>query len=425
MRRFNRLLLTCLAVSVIGLPAVAADDWARFRGPNGSGVSDATTVPVKFGKADYNWRVELPGEGYGSPVVVGNKLFVVCAKPNTAERMLVCLDATTGKQLWSRTWASKTYKLHRYNHYGTTTPAADTERVYMYWVNDANVTLKALDHDGQEKWSQDLGPFDSSHGGGTSPMLYKDLVIVTSDQRAAPGSPGKPAIYAFKRDTGKQVWKLDRSPADNGTSYGVPCIYKDKEGNDQLIVGSKGDGVTGIDPMSGKVIWQMKDLFSLRVVASPIVAGDLVFSQMGSGGGGKRFVGVRPGSAASKPNLEVDLNRSIPYVPTPLYYKGHLYFVHDGGQAACLNPRNGDVVWNERIGNGVSFFGSPVCVNGVIYAISREGQCVTFKATPDGFDLIAINDLGEKSFATPAVANGRMYLRTFTHVISVGGKKVN
>ena len=413
-----RTTLAALLLLTTALPA-AAQEWTRFRGPNGQGVSDAKTVPHKWTDKTFNWKIELPGEGYGSPVAWGDKLFVVCADAKSAERKLLCLNATTGKTAWIKTWPSKTYHLHGHNSYGTTTPAVDAQHVYMYFVNDEAVTLAALNHDGSPAWSANVGPFKSSHGGGTSPMIYKGLVIVTNDQVPKGG------MYAFDKNTGKQVWRLARNGADNGTSYGVPCVFTGPDGKDQLIVASKGNGVSGIDPATGKLLWELSDIFHLRSVASPVIAGDLVFAQCGSGGGGKRFVGVRPGAAGQRAELVHDMKAKIPYVPTPVVHEGKFYYITDGGQAACLDPKTGKTLWFERIADRLAFFGSPVCVNGVIYAIARDGRVAVIRANPDKFELLAMNDLGEKSYATPAVAGGRMYLRTLTHLYSVGGSAVN
>ncbi len=391
-----------------------AQEWTRFRGPNGQGISDVKTIPTAFSAKDYKWKQKLPGEGHGSPTLWGEKLFVVSADKRTATRSLICLNAATGKPAWETKIESNTHHLHKFNHYGTCTPAVDADRVYVYAGSDKNTRVIAFDHDGNEQWSADLGSFDGNHGPSTSPMLYKDMVIVTHDQIA------DGAVIALNQKDGKPRWRLDRKGATNGTSYGVPVIYKDASGQDQLIVASKGNGVTGINPDNGKQLWEMGNLMTLRSVAGPVIGQNVLFAQCGSGGGGKGFVAVEPPSAGGKPALKWKLTREIPYVPTPLVYDGHLYYITDGGHAYCKNPKTGKDLWKSRVGDRLGFFGSPVCVNGHIYAISKDGKCVVIKASPKAFELVSVNDLGESSYATPAVANGRMYLRTLTHVICVG-----
>ncbi len=399
----------------VSLHAAEQGEWTRFRGPNGNGVSSATTIPTTFTEKDYNWKIKLPGVGYGSPVIWGDKVFVVCANQTTAERQLVCLSSADGSTNWSKSFASKPYHLHRYNNYGTTTPAVDKDRVYMYWVTESKVTLAALDHDGKELWQRDLGTFTSSHGGGTSPMLYKDMVVITNDQ------VGKSSVIALDAKTGEDRWRIARKSVENGTAYAVPCVYSPKGGKPQLVFSSRADGMLGVDPETGKQIWKLADLFDLRVVASPVVASGLIFGSCGQGGGGTRFVAVRPGPPDSPKAAKVvyDIRKSIPYVPTPVAHGDLLFTVSDGtGVATCIHAPSGEVKWQERL-NG-SFFGSMVCVNGVIYSINKEGEVVIFKAA-DKFELISVHSLGEKSYSTPAVAGGRMYLRTDNHLISIGG----
>ncbi len=398
------------------LQTLAADtaEWTRFRGPNGSGLSDADTVPVKFEKGDYNWRVELPGTGHGSPVIWEDKLFVMSGFNDSADRALVCLSTADGSTLWTKRFLSKPYHLHKYNNYGTTTPAVDKDHVYTYWVTEDEVALMALDHSGKEVWKKNLGSFKSSHGGGTSPMLYEDMVVIANDQM------GDSYLLAVDKATGETRWKVPRSSVNNGTAYAVPCVYQADGESPQLVFASRANGMTGIDPQNGKVLWELSDLFSLRVVASPVVVGDLVFATCGQGGGGKRFVAVRPGSPdGSRPaRLVYEVKKSIPYVPTPVACDGRLFVINDGtGVASCLDAATGDVKWQERLGG--SFFGSPVCVNGIIYVIDKEGAVVVFRAA-DKFELLHRHDLGELSYATPAVAQGRMYLRTQSHLVSIG-----
>lgn len=415
------LILSSSFIVILSLLAspLLAQEWTRLRGPNGQGVSDARTVPVKFGEKDFNWKVKLPGEGHGSPVLWGSKVFVVTADKETADRTLVCLNAATGETLWTRTFAGEKYSMHQFNHYGTATPAVDAERAYIYLGSDKDSKVVAVDHSGEVKWQKSLGAFKGNHGPSTSPMLYKDLVIVTHDQ--IPSG----AVYALNKSDGKQRWQVKRNGADNGASYGVPVVYKGADGTEQLIVTSKGNGMTGIDPTRGEVLWELGDLFHMRTVANPVIAGGLLFAQCGSGGTGKRFVAVQPSVAGNQAKLVWDTKRTIPYVPTPVAYDGYLYTVTDGGQAACYKPSESEPVWVDRIGRGLNFFGSPVCVNGNIYAIDKQGRVVVFKATPEKFELLAINELGEMSYATPAVANGKMYLRTLSHLISVGGESVD
>jgi len=419
----SHIAVCCLLAGMISASAFAgANEWTRFRGPNGTGISEASTIPIEFTEADYNWKVKLPGEGHGSAVVWGDKIFVMAADPvksGKAQRRLVCLSTKDGSIQWTREFESNLYKMHKYNNNGATPPAVDDKQVYIHWASDKAMMLVALDHAGNEKWSINMGPFAGNHGGGTSPMVYKDMVVITNDQ------DGKALLLAVDKKSGKVRWKIDRKISNNGVSYGVPTVYEPKGQKPQLIFASKANGMTGVDPGTGKVIWEVEGIYHLRLVAGPIISGDVIVGSCGSGSSGKRFVAVQAGSSdGSKQAKELYRRESrIPYVSTPLVYKGLLYYVTDDGYATCMEPATGKVKWQEKGFPGKeSFFASPVCVNGNIYITSKTGVVYVIKASPDKFQILGKSSLGELSYATPAVAGGRMYLRTLNHLISVGGK---
>ncbi len=257
--------------SVFGSRCMTADEWPRFRGPNGTGVNDDADIPAQWTPSVYNWRVALPGGGHGSPVVWGERLFLISADPDDATRFVLCLDARNGKTLWTKRYPSTPHHLHKFNSFASPTPAVDAEHVYVAWSTPEAVTLLALNHEGDEVWRRDLGPFVSMHGFGTSPTLYEDLVF----------------------------------------------------------------------------LW------------------------------------------------------------------------YDKGIVTCIEGPSGDIVWRERVrGN---YFSSPVRVRDRIFCMSDDGDMVVIAAGRK-FQLLARNRLvGEPSRATPAVAGGRMYVRLFSHLISVGG----
>ena len=226
-----------LFVLVIALsssrPAVSdAQEWTRFRGPNGTGVSDATSIPTEWTPADYQWQVKLPGIGHSSPVVWGDRVFLMSASPEDATRFVLGIDARNGKILWQREYGSTTHHLHTRNSFASSTPAVDKDRLYVAWSTPEKVTLHALDHDGEPIWIRDLGPWVSQHGFGTSPIVYEDLVIMTNSQQTEqldPGQrPGKSQVMAFDRETGEVRWSTPRTTTV--ASYATPCIYRPARG---------------------------------------------------------------------------------------------------------------------------------------------------------------------------------------------------
>jgi outer membrane protein assembly factor BamB len=400
-----------LAAFAVLTANAAEDHWPRFRGPNGAGLSDTTTVPVKWTQADYNWKVKLPGTGHSSPVIWGDRLFVTCSDKKSGRRTLVCLHAHQGKLLWQRNFTAKVHSQHQYNSFASTTPTVDSERAYMLWATPDEVTLLAVDHAGKDVWRRSLDRFESTHGIGTSPIVVGDLVVLANDQK------GKASLIAVDCRSGETRWQIDRK--SGLTPASTPCLHDDGRRGPRLIFTSTAHGITAVDPAKGIVDWQLEKVFLDRCVGSPLSVGGLVVASYGFGTKGTRLVGVRPMAKTAEPEIVIDMTKTVPLTCTPIAYKGMLFCWTDDGRITCLRLSNGEVVWQNRL--SARFFGSPVCVNGRLYILSVDGE-VFVLAAGDKFELLARNPLGELSYATPAVAFGRLYLRTHGHLISVGGK---
>ncbi|HEY4313441.1 MAG TPA: PQQ-binding-like beta-propeller repeat protein [Pirellulales bacterium] len=390
-----------------------SQDWTRFRGPNGTGISAAKSVPTEWTEKDYNWRVELPGIGHSSPVLWGNRIFLTSAVEDTAERILLCLDAADGHILWERRYPSEVHTKHLRNSFATPSPACDEEHVYFAWSTPDEYTLVALSHDGVEKWKLNLGPYSSQHSAGPSPIVYEDLLVLGNDQ------DGDSSLLAFDRHTGKLRWQTPRQK--EFVSYATPCVLAREGLPDELIFLSGAHGVSGIDPKSGKTNWEL-DAFDKRTCASPVLCDGMIWGSCGSGGGGNYVAAIRPGTpdGAIKPQEVWKITDSAPYVPTMIGKGDFVFMWSDKGVAACVKAATGQILWKQRVGG--NFSGSPVCVNDRLYCIAEDGEVVVLSAT-DQYELLARNPLGEDSRSTPSVANGRMYLRTYSHLISIGGKK--
>lgn len=422
------------AIAVSWLTAVSAaggeSDWTRFRGPNGTGISEARTVPARWTDQDYNWRIRLPGPGHSSPVICGSRVYVTCGDPGTALRTLLCLDAATGRTLWKHEESSRTYGQHRDNSYATATPAADAKGVVVTWTTPAAVMLMALDLDGREVWRRDLGPLVSLQGSGSSPILYQDMVVLANDQEDMEVSPGRrkdgpnPAgrsfIIAVDRATSQTRWQTETKTYLAG--YSTPCVYQAEGESPQLIFSYTAHGILSVDPASGKINWEFGQPFLDRAVISPVLAPGLVIAGHGAGIRGTRCIAVRPGSPGqgTAPSLAYEITRNLPMVPTPLVKDGHLYLWCDDGVVSCFEVATGQLVWRERI--EAEFYASPVWVDGRLYNVSKKGE-VFVLAAGDRFQVLHQISLGESSYATPAVANGAMYLRTLTQLFSLGGTR--
>jgi outer membrane protein assembly factor BamB len=418
-----------VVVLLVARPLCAAEgEWSRFRGPNGSGISDATTVPTRWTEKDYNWKVKLPGIGHSSPVVWGRRIFLTCGDPDTGKRTVCCLDAGDGLALWQRDYPSKTYAQHQDSTYATATPAADDDGVVVTWTTPQEVTLLALDRGGHEAWRRDLGPFVGTQGSGISPILFENLVVLNNDQEDpslvpghktnVPEPVGKSFLIALDRKTGQTRWQIERRTSF--ASYSTPCVYRAGDNRPLLIFTTTAYGITAVDPIAGKVRWEFGQPFLDRAISSPVVASGLVIGGHGAGLRASRYVAVRPAvpEKGLPPALAYEVTKAIPLVPTPVVKDNRLFFWTDDGVASCLRLDTAEVLWRERVGG--AYYASPVWVNHRLYGVARNGDVVVL-AAGDKFEILGRTSLGEPSYATPAVAGGVMYLRTRSQLFSLGG----
>ena len=419
----NRFLASLLIALPILLGSTThAQEWTRFRGPNGQGISDATTIPIKWTEGDCNWKVDLPGGGHSSPVVWGDKVFVTCGDATVGRGVLLALSVSDGAILWQRPFSLKAYKTNQLNSFATATPAVDANCIYVLWTTPEETILVALDHAGTEVWKRSFEGVQCQHGAGSSPIVYDDMVVFTHEHEDSTNKDAKSAWIAVERRTGQNRWTLPRQTGPK-TSYSTPCVYRPAAEGPQLIFTSCSHGMTSVDPATGKVIWAMESALSARVVSSPVIADELLIAACGDGGAGKRLAAIRPGTrdgsvrAAEAYKIDSGIR---PYVPTCLSKDGLLFAFYDPGNIACLRSATGERLWQEKPAG--RFFGSPVWVSGRLYCITMDGDVVVIKAA-DKYELLAINPLGETSHATPAVADGRMYLRTYSHLFCIGAKK--
>lgn len=400
-----------LALALLVAP-VSGQEWTRFRGPNGAGESEAEGIPVQWTDTDYRFKVELPGTGYSSPVLWGDRLIVTSALDSDGTQVVQCLSAADGKAVWRREFSSKTYSKHQFNGFASSTPTVDAQRVYFCYATPEKYTVAALNlGDGRDAWSRDLGPFASQHGFGSSPILYDGMLVLPNEQ------DGKSSVVALDAATGKDRWTCPRRTTN--AAFSTPCVFQPEGGPPQLIVSSWAHGPSGLDPKTGEMLWDVP-VFRNRVVGSPLIVEGLIFAAAGTGGIGRQMLAVRPGAAGKKAEVAYELSGSLPYVCTPVARGDLLFSWFDKGVVTCLDAPSGKVHWRERIGG--EYFSSPVRVRDRVYNTTRDGEMVVLAADKQ-YKLLARFPLGERTHATPAVAGGVMYLRTVSHVMAVGGAK--
>ena len=419
----------CLALLFLLLPCVesSAQDWTRFRGPNGSGISTATNFPLKWTADDYNWQIDLPVMGSSSPVLWGMRLYLMGDHSDGRQRSVLCINADRGRILWRRDYPVKRHGfLHWDNDFTSATPCVDEHGVILVWSSPEQLQVTALSLDGEKMWQRELGPYKGLHGSSNSPILAGGMVVLANDQmdpkrfdwylpKGTNMDPGKSFLIGLDRKTGKTRWKVDRRSELAG--YATPCIRR-SGGRTEVVFSSTAHGITAVDLKSGRISWEIDGIWDNRTVSSPQLFGDLVFGSFGKGLSGQRLVAVRPEKPGSrKGELVYDIRKSVPLVPCFVVKDGLLYLWTDSGIVTCVDAATGKEHWRERVGG--EFYSSPIWIEGRLYCISKYGQIVVLAASKK-FEVLARMELDEKTFATPAVANGVMFLRTQSRLYSVG-----
>ena len=397
-------------------PAVAAEgEWTRFRGPNGCGVGKASGIPETWTERDYNWKIGLPGKGFSSPVIWDDRLYVTSTIEEQTTFIVLCLSTIDGSVRWKQQFKVKPHPKYKANCDASASPAVDKDRVYVVWATPDEHVVRALDQrHGTELWQRDLGPFVAEDGFGTSPMLVSDLVVLSNDQD--PG--GKSSIVALDRKTGGIRWQVERE--SKKATFSTPCLFQPEGGRPQVIVLSCAHGITSLDPAGGATNWALGDVFKLRTTGSPLVVSGMIFASNGAGKSGKYLVAVQPGvpEQGLLPKVLYQINQAAPYVITPVAKWPLIFLWSDRGIVTCIDGPSGKLHWRERVGG--EYLGSPIRVDNRIFCISNSGELVVLAAA-EQFKVLARVDLGEPSHSTPAVANGTMYLRTLSHLMSLGG----
>jgi len=415
-------MLCALALTAITSNTGASEngEWTRFRGPNGSGLSNATSIPVKFTEADTQWKTELNGTGHSSPVVWKNQIYLLIASPDKeGDRSLVCFSTGTGKELWR---VADPYEAHhtnkKLNTFASCTPVTATEGVYFISSTGEKMSVCALTHDGKVRWKQQLDSYTSDHGSASSPILVDGVLIVNTDSK----EERKNHVVGIDAASGKILWSQERiDPASeklpHKTVYSTPLVVT-LGGQKTVTLVSTHHGWLGLDPKTGKTIWQHQENYPNRSVGSPVEKDGVIFATLGASGNGKLSDAFRVDDKGTVEVLySLDKTGGLGYVPTPLFLDDLLYLWSDKGVLTCRDALTGAEVYSEKV-SGI-YFSSPIVINGRIYCATRDGFMTVVKAGRN-FKILARNDLGADVFATPAVANGRLIIRTKTHLISIG-----
>ncbi len=441
-----------------------ASEWSRFRGPNGTGVTDTESLPLHFGpEQNVVWKTALP-PGHSSPILTDERIFLTAFENETL--YTYCLERATGEILWRRD-APRVAIVHvdDRNNAASPSPVVDESSVYVFFPDFG---LLAYDFDGNELWQYAVGRFDNIYGMGASPIVAGDNVVLVCDQST------HSYIVALDRASGEIAWKQDRPEAKSGHS--TPVLYEGDDGELQIIVPGS-FLLTSYDATTGHKRWWVSGL-SFEMKSTPVLDGDMVYingygapenqpgrevealefdeALLGDNNGDERLardeveghvsswfgfvdldtdgaldraewdfylaalasrngiLGIRVGGVGdmTKQNVVWTYGKRVPQLPSPLVYEDALYMVNEGGIVTLLEPDTGVLVAQGRLKGAVdSYYASPVAADEKIFMASELGKVAVLRPG-SGLDVVAVNDLDDLIYATPAIADGRLYIRT-------------
>ncbi|MSR52914.1 MAG: serine/threonine protein kinase [Gemmataceae bacterium] len=422
----KRDVFTLLAAIFLGTSTTAmAVDWMQFRGPGGSARSDTKGIPDKWSETEnIVFKTKLPGMGTSSPITVGDAIYLTCysgyGESGTAPgeqkdllRHLVCLERKTGAIRWTKDikpeLPESAYKPGNdaQHGYASSTPVSDGKHIYAFFGKSG---VFCFDLKGEQVWSAKVGTGTTGWGSATSPVLYKDLVIVNAAVESG-------AMMALKKSDGKEAWKF----AGTGSAWGSPMLVEAPGGKTEVVLSLAGKTgkIVGLDPESGKKLWSCEGNNDGYVVTSVVSNDGIVYA---IGGRANRSVAIKAGGSGEV--MPVWVTRLDSRVNSPVYHEGHLYWLNEQrAQVSCLEAATGKEVYTERITGIGRAYASPVYADGKIYFVSDTGSTFVVAAKPK-YELLATNKLGDTSRtnASPVIDDGRLLIRTDKHLYCVGKK---
>ena len=440
MKQTRRISLAVIVGITLTVNALAGN-WPQWRGPDGSGISNEKNLPSEWSPTrNIKWKTPIDGRSHSSPIVWGNRVFLTTAiegpvvpgakavkhvvegdkeflHPDSvgADRKhtfkVIALDRETGKILWQSTaWEGTPYdNRHRKSSYAASTPATDGKLVYAFFGTEG---LYAYDFKGNLAWKTQLGNLGTvGMGTGTSPILFGDLVIVQCDEENGASS----FIVALDKKTGKEVWKTARKVQ---VSWATPLLVKTATRTELITSGT--ETVISYDPATGKELWRHKGVES-NAIPSPVANNEMVF--LVAGFPAKIALAIRlgqNGDLTGTPNVPWKYEKGTAYVPSPIVYGDYLYLTTDRGILTCIDTKTGEVKYEGgRIPIPATFTASPVAFEGKILMTSEDGDTFMVKAGPK-HEVLGTNSVGEPVYASPAIADGRIFIRGEKNLYCIG-----
>ena len=371
-------------------------DWPQWRGSNCDGIANDQDIPEKWDEStNIAWKVDLPGLGHASPIVVGSLVCLATAMVDQQKQMVVAYDRETGDERWRTNVHEGGFPsrsdIHKKATNANSTLASDGKSIFSVFFNSEKIIASAIDLSGKLVWQKEVGGFSSKFGYAPSPLVYKSLVIVAADNW------GNGYIAALHRETGEVVWRKKRPAV---STYSTPLLAK-IGGRDQLVL-SGCDQLVSYDPSNGEQLWACAAT-SEATCGTPVTDGKTIFA---SGGHPNKQTVAVSGDGSAK---LIWKNSTKIYEPSMLTANGCVFAVSDDGIAWCWSAENGNVHWKQRLGG--NFSASPTMCNGKIFVPNLSGETFVFEASADGYREVARNKLGSDSYSCMAIAGGEVFMR--------------
>jgi len=398
------------AISILLLALLFPVDWPQFRGPTGQGLSDEHGLPLTWSEtSNIKWKVAIPGKGWSSPVVQGDRIWLTTATEEGRSLRAISVDRNTGAILQNvEVFRLKSpSQTNSKNSYASPTPVLEDDRIYLHFGAYGTACITQT---GEIVWKTRLEYDNGQHGPGGSPVLYENLLIVSCDGQDVQ------FVAALDKLTGKVRWKKLR---EGYQAYTTPLVVRLAEG-DQVISPGAFRAVS-YEPRTGKELWQVKYGEGFSNVPRPVYGNGLVFICTGFQQPSLLAVSLDGKGDVTKSHVAWKLNQGVPLTPSPLLVGDELYLITDNGIATCLDARTGKQNWRARIGGNHS--ASPIYADGRIYFLSEEGESVVIAAGKEP-KLLARNQLDGETLASMAVSNGSIFVRSQSHLYRISDPKL-
>jgi outer membrane protein assembly factor BamB len=412
-------IIVAIAILSLGFSKALAENWPQWRGPALNGVSAEKNLPTTWTtEENVTWKLPMPAFSGSTPIIWGDRIFLNVAEGD--DLFLWAVERSKATVLWKKKLGGGNLKLRKQNM-SSPSPVTDGKNV---WVMTGTGILKGFDFAGNEIWSRDIqkeyGQFGLNWGYASSPLLYEDSLYVQVLHGMKTDEPSY--VMRINKTTGKNVWKVDRATnaiKESPDSYTTPALLKYGKTIEIVITG--GDVVTGHDPATGKELWRANGLNPdnhpfYRIVASPIVSGDMIYAPTRI----KPLLAIRAGGRGdiTETHRAWAFDKG-PDVPTPVTDGKYFYVVDDKGVTWCLDAKTGQAIYGpERIKPG-TYSSSPVLADGKIYITNEDGLTTVLKAGPK-FEVLAENNLNDYCLSSPAISEGQIFIRTTQYLYCIG-----